>query len=541
MNQTNRDWIRAVKQSLRQNKSYLAKNWLIPFSALLAITIARIFSDNEPILLISIALCIVLLLVLIQGFIARSPLIDPLTGLPNRRAFLRQIEKEAARAQRCDRSFAVLFLEIIHFRNLNNTYGLATGDQTLLEVANKLTSIVRKSDFIARSPTIKRAGFFNNRFLARTAGDQFAIVMDLSPSRFGRRSSVESSAYQFASRIVSKFKQPLNLGKNSIDVGVNVAITLIEPEIVDMSTILGRLENSLLQARNQYHDPILVFDINDRKSKVQESRLDYQLFRDLKQSIRRNEDLEIVFQPIVRNDSSWWGVEALARWEHPIRGAISPEEFTGIAEEYRLMPELGDLLFKLSLEGYNEIKDNLDLPSLRLSTNISPTQLSDPGLHERIISLIKQHNVNPSLVTIEITESTILELSDASILNLERLRVHGIELALDDFGSGYSSLSLITNLHPHEVKIDKSFVGSMVEDLTARRIVATMCGMAKTMDMYLVAEGVEDATTLNQLLALGVIFFQGYFFSKPASAKHLVHSFKDRDRTLRDSKASFTT
>ena len=137
MNQTNRDWIRAVKQSLRQNKSYLAKNWLIPFSALLAITIARIFSNNEPILLISIALCIVLLLVLIQGFIARSPLIDPLTGLPNRRAFLRQIEKEAARAQRCDRSFAVLFLEIIHFRNLNNTYGLATGDQTLLEVANK--------------------------------------------------------------------------------------------------------------------------------------------------------------------------------------------------------------------------------------------------------------------------------------------------------------------------------------------------------------------------------------------------------------------
>lgn len=248
---------------------------------------------------------------------------------------------------------------------------------------------------------------------------------------------------------------------------------------------------------------------------------DYQLFSDLKEAMRQG-TLTMAFQPLVRGDGQWWSLEALARWQHPTRGFVPPDRFIAVAERYRLMGELGDQIFSLSLQGFQAIRQALRLPGLRLSANISPSQLSDPALHQRLAAMLAEAGVPPQLITLEITEVSILERNTATEANLEQFRRQGYRLALDDFGTGYSSLSLLSTLRPEEIKIDKSFVMALGSDAMAEQIVAVISSMARHMDLQLVAEGVEDAATLGALQQLGIPLFQGYHFQRPLLPEALI-------------------
>jgi predicted signal transduction protein with EAL and GGDEF domain len=215
-------------------------------------------------------------------------------------------------------------------------------------------------------------------------------------------------------------------------------------------------------------------------------------------------------------------VGALARWQHPTRGFVPPDRFIAVAERYRLMGELGDQIFSLSLQGFQAIRQALRLPGLRLSANISPSQLSDPELHRRLAAMLAEAGVPPQLITLEITEVSILERNTATEANLEQFRRQGYRLALDDFGTGYSSLSRLSTLRPEEIKIDKSFVMALGSDAMAEQIVAVISSMARHMDLQLVAEGVEDAATLGALQQLGIPLFQGYHFQRPLLPEALI-------------------
>ena len=423
-------------------------------------------------------------------------LVDELTQLPNRRAFLEQIQVESARARRSNKPFAVLFVDIDQFRSLNDTYGHATGDRALIAVARKLKETVRLGDF-----------------LARYGSDEFAVLMDLSAIREANEETLKARAYQFASRVVSAFNDITDLGNTSLDIGVSVGVSVVHPGETDAEAILRNLDTAIVQAKGQKHERVAIFDVSTAASTTT-SFDDYKLFSELKEALRQR-TLQMAFQPLVTGDGRWWSLEALARWQHPELGFIPPDRFIAIAERYRLMRELGDLIFQLSLEGFCQIREALDLPGLRLSANISPTQLSDPDLHERLRGMLQGVGLTPELITLEITEASILESTPATQANLQQFRAQGYALALDDFGTGYSSLNLLNTLQPNEIKIDKSFVMALGSDGYAGQIVAVISSMAKHMDLHLVAEGVEDATILGALQELGIPLFQGYHFYRP--------------------------
>jgi diguanylate cyclase (GGDEF)-like protein len=428
-------------------------------------------------------------------------LVDQLTELPNRRHFLEQIQLESARALRSGKPFAVLFVDIDQFRSLNDTYGHATGDRALMAVALRLKDTVRLGDF-----------------LARYGSDEFAVLMDLSAIRETDEEMLKARAYQFASRVVGQFNEALDLGDTSLDIGVSVGVSVVQPGDTNAEAILRNLDTAILQAKGQKHERVAIFDVNAISST---SLDDYQLFSDLKEAMRRR-TLQMAFQPLVTSNGSWWSLEALARWQHPKLGFIPPDRFIAIAERYRLMRELGDLIFELSLQGFSQIRQELQLPELRLSANISPTQLSDPDLHGRLAAMLGAAHLGPQLITLEITEASILESNPATEANLEQFRQQGYQLALDDFGTGYSSLNLLNRLKPHEIKIDKSFVMALGSDGYAGQIVAVISSMAQHMDLHLVAEGVENDAIFSALQTLGIPLFQGYHFYRPMPATALI-------------------
>jgi len=215
---------------------------------------------------------------------------------------------------------------------------------------------------------------------------------------------------------------------------------------------------------------------------------------------------------VVDADGQAWAVEALARWSHPLQGAISPEHFLDLAERFRQMPLLGEALLERSIEGFLQLPS--DQGRLQLNLNLSPTQLSNPDLAEQIRRALDRHGMAPQQLTLELTETAVLETTPTVRANLEALRRLGMRLSIDDFGTGYSSLNLLQTLRPDEVKIDQTFISAMTVDPHARRIVALLAGMAPLMGVEIVAEGVETRACFQALQELGVKRFQGFLFSR---------------------------
>ena len=435
---------------------------------------------------------------------ARSlALLDALTQLPNRRHFIEQVQIESARAQRASKRFAVLFIDVDKFKAINDTYGHATGDRALIAVAQRLKRTIRAGDF-----------------LSRLGGDEFAVLMDLSAIQNGSEQTLKAHAHLFACRIMAMFEDQADLGSVSIDIDISIGVSVVDPDDNDPEAILRQSDLAMEQAKRQQHARVAVFDVATAKGSYD----DYQLYADLKEAMRSG-GLSMAFQPVVDQQKQLRGVESLARWQHPGQGFIAPDVFINMAERYRMMRELGDHLFQCSLDGFLELQQAIDNPKLRLSTNISPSQLSDPQLQARLLGMLERTGVDPALVTLEITEVSILERTPTSQANLQALRRAGIELSLDDFGTGYSSLNLINTLQPNEIKIDRSFVLALHTDRYARQIVEVIAGMSTQMPLHLVAEGVEDEATFQTLKELGIQYFQGYWFSMPLPVAELASRY----------------
>jgi diguanylate cyclase (GGDEF)-like protein len=419
-------------------------------------------------------------------------LLDQLTQLPNRRFFIEQLAHEVERHQEQQQPIALLFVDIDRFKEINDSFGHSTGDLALVHVAGRLRQLIGSLDF-----------------LARYGGDEFVILHQLETAAPGDLESQRQDTLRFAERIATAYEGPVDLDGVAIELSLSLGITLLRPDLPRPEAAMQQCDLAMLRAKQNKHNRIAIFDLDHADPRDS----DYELYTDLLQAIRGHQ-FTVLFQPIVDADGLPRAVEALARWQHPSRGWIPPEQFLSLAERHRQILRLSDALLKQALSDYSNIRGVSQRP-LNLSFNISPTQLEDPSLVDGIMHQLEMNGIAASQLTLELTERGILEGSSIVRDNLRQLRVHGMRLSLDDFGTGYSSLSLLGQLQPDEVKIDRGFVMGMDSDPYALQIITLLAQMAPALGFQLVAEGVEDRASFERLRQLGITRFQGYWFARP--------------------------
>lgn len=438
-----------------------------------------------------------------QNFLERAKvlaLLDPLTQLPNRRYFIEQLQMQVEGSKRHHHRFAILFVDVDKFKNINDSYGHAIGDAALVMVAKQLRSLTRSDDF-----------------LGRYGGDEFAILIDLSAIPEHDPVALKQTLDRYARRIVAPFEQAIELDGFKVELNISVGISLIDSGDPDVEGAMRRSDIAMYRAKQNSQSRIAIFDPDSDATHLD----NYQLYVDLMQSIR-DRHFQILFQPIVDRQGRLHSLEALSRWHHPRLGVVGPDVFVDLAQRYRQIDQLSDELINLSLQSFRELSEGRS--ELTLSLNLPPSKLSDPHLVERLCEQIKAHHLSPHLLTIELTERSVLMPNPVVSSNLRKMRDCGMSIALDDFGTGYSSLSLLSTLQPNEVKIDKSFVMAMQRDEYAHQIVTVIADMAPRMNLVVVAEGVEDAAVMDLLGELGIRYFQGFLFSKPLSVAELQQS-----------------
>lgn len=419
-------------------------------------------------------------------------LLDQLTQLPNRRFFIEQLALEFQRHQQDQRPIALLFVDIDRFKEINDSFGHSMGDKALVLVAQRLRQQLGLRDF-----------------LARYGGDEFVILHQLENTISADLDDQHSDCLRFAERIAASFDGPVDLDGVAIELNLSLGITLLQPDLPRPEAALQQCDLAMLQAKQNKHNRIAIYNLDHADPRDS----DYELYTDLQQAIRDHQ-FTVLYQPIVDAHGLPRSVEALARWQHPRRGFVPPEQFLSLAERHRQLLRLSDALLHQALVGYADIRMASHRP-LSLSFNISPSQLEDPSLVGRILRQLERHGIGAGQLTLELTERGILEGSTIVQRNLQHLREKGVRLSLDDFGTGYSSLSLLGQLQPDEVKIDRSFVMAMERDRYAQQIITLLCRMAPALGFQLVAEGVEDAASFERLRQLGISRFQGYWFARP--------------------------
>jgi diguanylate cyclase (GGDEF)-like protein len=430
---------------------------------------------------------------------------DSLTGLPNRSHFLQQLNRESEHCRSQGETLALLFINIDRFKRINETYGHNVGDLVLQHVARDLQRLIQPDDF-----------------LARFSGDEFGLILNIRNLRNLSESAVRDLAHQRAVMLLDKFNNSITIDLEKLNISLSIGIALSDLQGSSPEELIRRSEQAMVIAKQRRSSAVSVFDINCDAYQL----ADYRLFNALESDLNEaSEHFQIMFQPIVGLDGSMFEVEALARWLNPQFPGIPPDMFINLAERYRLIERLGKIVIDKSLLGFRQLRQQLpDGSSLQLAINISPSQLLHEGFAPWLLEQLRLREIPPSAITVEVTESAVIESTEDFTINLASLRQAGVRLALDDFGTGFSSLKLLMALRPDELKIDQSFVSATLNDGLALQIVLLLQQLSETMGLTLVAEGVEDEQIRDRLVQAGVRCFQGYLYTRPASPADLIAS-----------------
>jgi diguanylate cyclase (GGDEF)-like protein len=428
-------------------------------------------------------------------------LFDAVTGLPNRNYFLERLHWDSERSSRGGKPLALLFINIDKFKQINETYGHNTGDSTLRFVAEELQRLVKGDDF-----------------LARFGGDEFSLILDTESLGQCDGAAIRSHAHGRALELLEGFRHQASSQPERIKLSLSIGIAISDPSGTTAEELIRRSDMAMVMAKSARQQNISIFDIETDWHALN----NYRLFNALQSDISHApERFHILFQPIVDAAGRLLKVEALARWSNAEFPDVLPDVFFALAERYRLMPELGRLLLAITLRELKLLRENLDQPKLPLALNISASQLAQGGFGPQLLADLSEQRIAAEEVTLEITESAVVEASPELSENLQSLRRAGVKLSLDDFGTGFSSLRLLMWLKPDELKIDKSFVLAAAEDPIARQIVRLLHTLSRDMKLTLVAEGVEAEAMFQLLREAGVEHFQGHLFSRPLSREKL--------------------
>ena len=413
---------------------------------------------------------------------------DPLTGLANRELFQERLRHAIGEARRRERHLALLHLDLDRFKNINESLGHSLGDEVLRQVARRI------DDFLPRGNT-----------LARLGGDEFIVLLeDLK--------SVDTAA-TVASGVLGLFSEPLIVQDQQIFVTGSLGITIFPNDGDDAQALLKQSDMAMYQAKAQGRNTLYFYESSMGAEVMQRMLME----NALRGAVQRGE-LCLLYQPqIDLATGALDGVETLVRWQHPELGLISPAQFIPLAEEMGIISEIGSWVLEHACAQFAEWRQ-AGLELRRMAVNLSVQQLARQNLVAEVSRLLADWRIHPEQLELEVTESMLMDQSGPAPEVLEGLRQLGVYLAVDDFGTGYSSLSYLKRLPIHRLKIDQSFVRDIGHDPNSETIVKAVIALANSLDLDLVAEGVEEQPQAAFLQAAGCRIVHGYLYSRPVSA-----------------------
>jgi diguanylate cyclase (GGDEF)-like protein len=416
---------------------------------------------------------------------------DALTGLPNRPLLIDHLKLAIERSKlQHDHLFAVLFIDLDRFKNINDSLGHNTGDQLLIAIASRIGDCLRPTDTIAR-----------------LGGDEFAILLD------GLEDWTIATAV--AERVQNELLKPFSLNGHEVYTTASIGIRLSIDGREDAENMLRDADTAMYRAKDNGKARHELFHSTMHTRAVALLKLE----NDLRRAIER-EEFCVHYQPIICLETkSLAGFEALVRWNHPERGLVPPDEFVSLAEETGLITEIGAWVLQEACSQLHAWQSALGKESLTMSVNLSGKQLTQSDLIQQIESTLKRTGLNPTWLRLEITESVVMENAELATNTLLQLRKLGVHLSIDDFGTGYSSLSYLHRFPVNTLKIDRSFIGRMAKGDENSEIVRTICTLANNLGMEVVAEGIETREQLELLRNLKCEYGQGYLFSEPLNVE----------------------
>lgn len=420
---------------------------------------------------------------------------DALTGLPNRAA----VEDAIQHCIKMRQQFTVLFLDIDRFKDVNDSYGHVVGDQLLVEITKLIQSILRGDDM-----------------LARLGGDEFLIVLPTSGPEM---------TLHITQRLMQVFQENLTVGEYSLRVTPSIGIALYPDHGEDVGTLLQHADTAMYEAKREGRNAFTFYA--DQMSERVRHRV--QLENELREAIREDA-FQMLYQPIVELESGRIvSAEALVRWIKPNGEVVFPDQFIGAAEESGLILQLGECVLRMVCGQIKRWRaEGLDIS---IAVNISPRQFQDPELVAKIEMALREFDLSPGVLELEITETAAMLDPESSMRIMGKLKALGISIAIDDFGTGYSSLAYLKRIPADKIKIDKTFIDGLNTDVDDNAIVHTILALAKLLEKSTVAEGVETEDQFNALRGLGCKLAQGYLISRPVSPEAFMRLVKQSGGT----------
>lgn len=423
---------------------------------------------------------------------------DALTSLPNRRCFENCFYKLVMQKTDGEKEAAIFFIDLDRFKFINDTLGHKYGDKLLQITAERMKSVLREKDIVAR-----------------LGGDEFICLL---PNISTKRETEE-----IAGRLLKSLSQPFHLFNQEIRITASIGICLYPLDGDDPDSLITNADIAMYKAKQQGKNQVKWFKAEDHAGGYEK----FVLENHLRKAIYHNQ-FSLVYQPQIdlrRNEIS--GVEALIRWEHPKLGLISPGEFIPLAEETGLILEIGEWVLKEACR-QNKEWQNCGYKPLKMAVNLSAVQLIKGDLPETIRCILQETGLDPKWLEIEITESMIFQNVDGAIRILNQLKNMGINVSIDDFGTGYSSLSYLAKLPVDVLKIDRSFIQEIETDRKLPLVTNSIITMAHSMDIKVIAEGVETAGQLQEMTNQACDTVQGYIFFKPLTPAELEEKIKTK-------------
>lgn len=422
---------------------------------------------------------------------------DPLTHLPNRRLLRDRLEHAVATSLRQQTHGAILFIDLDDFKTLNDNRGHHIGDLLLIAVAERLRHSVREQDTVAR-----------------LGGDEFVVVLE-------GLGSVRDDAAAFAQRVAEKILGNLNqvyrLEEREYFNSPSIGICLFGDGHVALDDLLKQADQAMYHAKAAGRNTLRFFDPEMQTLTAQRFALQHEI----REALQHNQ-FQLYYQPQIDAKGVVRGAEALVRWLHPERGMVSPMEFIPVAEDSGLIIPLGNWIVEAACKQLVEWAQSPTTAHLNLAINVSARQFQQANFVEQLLQIISRTGANPGRLKLELTESMLVDNPQDIITKMDALKAHGIKFSLDDFGTGYSSLAYLKRLPINELKIDKSFVNDILTDPNDAAIARMVIRLAQSMDLIVIAEGVETKAQRDWLEHEGCHKYQGYYFGKPVPPEKFV-------------------
>ncbi|WP_231363523.1 EAL domain-containing protein [Thioalkalivibrio sulfidiphilus] len=418
---------------------------------------------------------------------------DPLTGLPNRRLLIDQLRHALANCDRTGHEGALLFIDLDNFKNLNDTLGHDMGDLLLQQIAERLREHVRENDS-----------------LARLGGDEFVVMLEGLQPEGGE---AVHQVRHVGEKLLGVLSEPFSLDRVVYRITASIGVAMFSDSDDTVEELLKRADLAMYEAKSAGRNGLRFFNPSMQAAVSARAALE----ADLREALQ-TEQFFLDLQPQVDAAGTVVGAEALLRWRHPERGLVSPGEFIPVAEATGMILPLGDWVLRQACDRLAAWSRDPEMAGLVLAINVSVRQFRHPDFVSRVQDVLEDSGADPRRLEMELTESQLVDNVEDMIGIMMRLRARGVRFSLDDFGTGYSSLSYLKRLPLDQLKIDQSFVRDLLVDSNDEAIVRTVVALGESLDLRVIAEGVEREAQRDKLLALGCRYFQGYLYGRPGPA-----------------------